>query len=153
MNAALTPTSNSEVKEYRVGGCALALLLGIGVPTFLLGPFLFGWVQSELISGKTLWSSVAFVVLGVWLAFASLFTDAKVVGKVMAPFSDSQVVVFFLPPILMLIEIVGAYFRRDDVAVVVVGCSLAFWLVFVGVCKLIAVGQRKKGLRLRRPFE
>ena len=92
----------SESLQYRVGGCVVSLLLGLGVPAFLLGPFLFGGVQFELISGAALWSSVCMAIFGMWLALVCVLADAEVVEKVVAPFSGSEAVVLFLPCMLFV---------------------------------------------------
>jgi undecaprenyl pyrophosphate phosphatase UppP len=100
----------SEALQYRVGGCVFALLIALGVPAFLLGPFLFGGVQFELVSELALWSSVAIGLFGVWLALVCAFTEAEVVEKVVAPFAGSEAVVLFLP--YMIVVGTAALWRR-----------------------------------------
>lgn len=100
----------SEALQYRVGGCVVALLLAFGVPAFLLGPFLFGGVQFEVVSVAALWSSVAIGLFGIWLALVCAFTEPEVVEKVVAPFAGSEAVVVFLP--YMLFVGTAALWRR-----------------------------------------
>lgn len=100
----------SEPLQYRVGGCVIAIIFALGVPSFLLGPFLFGGVQFELVSGAALWWSVAIGMLGVWLALVCALADAEVVEKVVAPFAGSEAVVVFLP--YMLFVGTAALWRR-----------------------------------------
>jgi ABC-type Fe3+ transport system permease subunit len=100
----------SESLQYRVLGCVVALLFALGVPAFLLGPFLFGGVQFELVSGSALWSSVGIAIVGMWLALVCALADAEVVEKVVAPFAGAEVVVLFLP--YMLFVGTAALWRR-----------------------------------------
>lgn len=100
----------SEALQYRVGGCVVALLLALGVPAFLMGPFLFGGVQFGFVSGLALWSSVAFGLFGIWLALVCALAEAEVVEGVVAPFSGSEAVVLFLP--YMLFVGTAALWRR-----------------------------------------
>lgn len=100
----------SEALQHRIGGCAFALLIGLGVPAFLLGPFLFGGVRFELVSGTALWWSVAIGVFGLWLALVCAFAEVEVVENVMAPFAGSEAVVIFLP--YMLFVCTAALWRR-----------------------------------------
>ena len=100
----------SESLQYRVGGCVVALLLALGVPTFLLGPFLFGEVRFELVSDAALWSSIAIGLFGLWLALVCALTEAEVVEKVVAPFAGSEAVFVFLP--YMLFVGTAALWRR-----------------------------------------
>lgn len=90
----------SEALQYRVGGCLIALLLALGVPGFLLGPFLFGDVQFQAVSDAALWWSVAIGMLGIWLLLVCVITESEIVEKVVAPFAGSEAVVLFLPFIL-----------------------------------------------------
>ena len=100
----------SEVLQYRVGGCVVALLLALGVPAFLMGPFLFGGVGFEFVSGLALWSSVAVGLFGAWLALVCVLAEAEVVEGGVAPFGGSEAVVLLLP--YMLFAGTAALWRR-----------------------------------------
>ena len=85
-------------------------MIALGVPAFLLGPFLFGGVQFELVSRVALWTSVAIGLFGIWLALVCAFAEAAVVDKVLAPFAGTEAVVLFLP--YMIFVGTAALWRR-----------------------------------------
>lgn len=99
-----------EALQYRVGGCIVAVLLALGVPAFLMGPFLFGGVQFELVSEAALWSSAAVGIFGMWVALVCALAEAEVAKKVVAPFAGAEAVALFLP--YMFFVGTGALWRR-----------------------------------------
>lgn len=92
----------SEALQYRIGGCVVALLFALGVPAFLLGPFLFDGVQIEFISRVALWTSIVVSLFGLWLALVCALAETEVVEKVVQPFAGSEAVVLFLPYMLFV---------------------------------------------------
>jgi hypothetical protein len=88
--------------EYRIGGCIIALLIGLGVPSFLLGPFLFNNVEIEFASTFALIASAICALFGLWLLVVSFFAEDAVVEKVVTPFQGSEAVFLFLPYMLFI---------------------------------------------------
>jgi hypothetical protein len=80
----------------------MALLIGLGVPAFLVGPALFEGVSWSAFSGAQLGWSMAALCFGVWLFLVSCLAESEDVWKVMEPFQGSEAVVLFLPYMLWI---------------------------------------------------
>lgn len=85
-----------------MGGVFIACLIGVGVPAFLLGPFLFEGIPWEMVSTAAVFGSTGCAVFGAWLFLVSMITEDATVAKVTEPFEGSEAVVFFLPYMLYL---------------------------------------------------
>src|SRR5688500_13830845 len=82
-------------------GIVCALLFGLGLPGFMLGPVLFEGASPSAIPTWALPASVAFGVFGAWLLVVSLFAHIEDVEKVLEPFQAAEAVVLFLPYMLL----------------------------------------------------
>lgn len=92
----------SQEQQYRWGGVFIACLIGIAVPSFLLGPFLFGGISFEMASTAAVASSIGCGAFGLWLFLVSVITEEAVIAKVIEPFQGYEAVVFFLPQMLYI---------------------------------------------------
>jgi hypothetical protein len=92
----------SQEQQYRWAGLFIAFLIGIVVPAFLLGPFLFGGIPLEMASTAAVAGSVGCAAFGIWLFLVSVMTEDAVVAKVLEPFEGQEAVIFFLPYMLYL---------------------------------------------------
>jgi hypothetical protein len=92
----------NSASEYRIGGCIIAILIGLGVPAFLLGPFLFNNIEIEFASSLAFIASAICALFGLWLLVVSYFAEEAVVEKVVAPFQGSEAVFLFLPYMLFI---------------------------------------------------
>ncbi len=90
----------SQEQQYRWGGLLIACLIGIVVPAFLLGPFLFGGIPLEMASTAVVAGSVGCAAFGIWLFLISVMTEEAVIAKVIEPFQGYEAAVFFLPYML-----------------------------------------------------
>jgi hypothetical protein len=88
--------------EYRLVGCFVACLVGLGVPAFLLGPYLLGGIPFEHISNLAKVAAVGCAVFGLWLLTVSVFADLRALEKVLEPFQGSEVAILFLPYMLFI---------------------------------------------------
>jgi hypothetical protein len=88
--------------EMRITGMMAALLLGGGLPLFLLGPVLFQQMPLSVISTAALLTSIGFGIFGVWLFVVSCVAPMEELKKVLEPFEASEAVVFFLPYMLLV---------------------------------------------------
>ena len=86
--------------QWRAGGCVVALLLGLGVPSFLVGPAIFEGVSWAALSRAEMGWSLAAFSFGLWLLLVSWLADADDVRKVVEPFQGSEAVVLFVPYML-----------------------------------------------------
>ena len=92
----------NESAQIRASGCSIGLLIGLGVPAFLVGPALFERVSWSAFSGAQLGWSMAPLCFGVWLFLVSCLAEAEEVRKVLEPFQGSETAVLFLPYMLWI---------------------------------------------------
>lgn len=92
----------TEALEFKISGIFIALLVGLGVPMFLLGPALFGGLSFKAIAAPAVWSAAVAAVFGLWLVLVCALAEDSVVKKVVEPFQGSEAVVLFLPYMLIL---------------------------------------------------
>ena len=92
----------NNATEYRVAGCFIACLIGVGVPAFLLGPFLFEGISLQLASTTVIVISIVLALFGLWLLVVSIFTETVVIEKVITPFQGGEAVFIFLPYMLFV---------------------------------------------------
>jgi hypothetical protein len=90
----------NEAAQFRVAGCVVALLIGLGVPVFLAGPVLFEGIAWAALSNAQIGWSAALFCFGVWLFLVSVLAETEEVRKVVEPFQGAEAVVLFLPYML-----------------------------------------------------
>jgi hypothetical protein len=86
--------------QWRAGGVVVALLIGLGVPSFLVGPALFASVSWSVLSPAQVGWCIAAFCFGVWLFLVSCLAESDEVQKVVEPFQGAEAVIFFLPYML-----------------------------------------------------
>jgi hypothetical protein len=89
-----------EAQGNRFGAILIACLIGIGVPAFLLGPFIFDGIPFELASTAAKLGSLGCGIFGLWLIIVAIFSDATDVVKVIEPFQAGDAVLLLLPYML-----------------------------------------------------
>ena len=92
----------NEATQFRVGGCLVALLIGLCVPAFLVGPALFGGVAWSVFSGAQVWGAITALCLGLWLFVVSVCAEPDEVKAVFEPFQAAEAVVLFVPFMLWI---------------------------------------------------
>lgn len=78
----------------------VALLIGCGIPAFLLGPVIFGGVGWAALSGAQVGGAAVAAIFGTWLLVVSCFAEPDDVRSVVEPFQGAEAVVLFLPYML-----------------------------------------------------
>ena len=89
-----------DTVQWRAGGAVIALLVGCGVPAFLLGPALFDGVPWGAFSHLQLAGAAASGLFGIWLLVVSCLAEADDVRTVVEPFQGAEAVILFLPYML-----------------------------------------------------
>jgi hypothetical protein len=83
-------------------GIVFALIFGLGVPLFLVGPWLFNSIPFGHLSKSAVLSAGVCAFLGLWLAVVSVFASAAELKKVLEPFAGTEALILFLPYILFV---------------------------------------------------
>jgi hypothetical protein len=97
-----TPTLDrmEDTAQWRAGGAVIALLIGCGVPAFLLGPAVFEGVGWAALSGAQVAAAAVGAIFGTWLLVVSCLAEPDDVRAVVEPFQGSEAVILFLPYML-----------------------------------------------------
>jgi hypothetical protein len=86
--------------QWRAGGAVIAVLVGLGVPAFLVGPAVLEGVPWTVLSvAQVAWSAAA-AGFGAWLLLVACFAESDDVQKVVEPFQGAEAVILFLPYML-----------------------------------------------------
>ena len=88
--------------QMRISGVVVACFIGIAVPAFLLGPWLFNGVPFRLLHNASVFGAAACALFGLWLFTVSLVANTAELENVIKPFEASEAVVFFLPCMLVV---------------------------------------------------
>lgn len=89
-----------DTAQWRAGGAVIALLIGLGVPAFLLGPVVFEGIAWGSLSAAQIAGAAAGAFFGAWLFVVSCFAENDDVRAVVEPFQGSEAVILFLPYML-----------------------------------------------------
>lgn len=100
----------SDNVGFRVAGGLIGALIGLGVPTFLVGPVLFDGVSWSAFSGFQLGGAVAALWFGLWLVLVSFLAESDDVRAVVESFQGAEAVVLFI--LYMLWVGTASMFRR-----------------------------------------
>ena len=78
----------------------VALLMGLCVPAFLVGPALFEGVAWSAFSDAQVWGALIALCFGLWLFVVSVCAEPDEVKSVFEPFQASEAAVLFVPVML-----------------------------------------------------
>jgi hypothetical protein len=88
--------------EMRILGVVFSCLFGVGLPAFLLGPWVFNGVPFHLLPNAGILVAAASALFGLWLLAVSFVATTADLEKIIEPFEAAEGVVFFLPRMLVV---------------------------------------------------
>jgi hypothetical protein len=88
--------------QIRVLAVVFPCLIGIAVPAFLLGPWLFNGIAFRQLPNAGVLVAAASALFGLWFLTVSLVASTAELKKVIEPFGAAEAVVFFLPCMLVV---------------------------------------------------